>query len=125
MNLVAVMTIVLGSYIAAIHALALFFELYWRYWWFDSMVHIFGGMFIVFLVATLVSIRFLPSNFINQSHSAKVLVIIIVGWEIFGIILIGGLKDGFFIDTGLDMAFGILGGMIGYRLIKQLRKLES
>ena len=125
MKLVPVLTIVLGSYIAIIHGLALFFELYWRYWWFDSIVHIFGGIFIVFILATLAATGWLSYRFGNSFNITITLGAIMIGWEIFGIILIGGLKESFFMDTSLDLFFGILGGMIGYRLITQLKKLES
>lgn len=125
MKITTVLTIVLGSYVACIHSLALFFELYWRYWWFDCVVHVFGGVFLVCLIQTLVTYNWLSGRYMVPPRLSYSVASVIIGWEIFGIVLNGGLKVGFWSDTSLDILFGILGVVIGYRLIKQLVKLES
>jgi len=120
-----VLTLTLGSWIAIVHFLALFFELYWRYWWLDTVVHIFGGIFLVCLVRTVVNYGWLPNLYSVPPRLNYFLALVIIGWEVFGVILNGGLKVGFWGDTSLDILFGILGSVIGYKLLKQLMKFES
>lgn len=123
MPLASLATISLGIFIAGLHYLALLLELYWRYWWFDCLVHTLGGIFIISLTFTLIQLRFLPTKYYQPTYLKRLVLTIIIAWEVFGVILIGGFKTGFLLDTTLDILFGLLGATIGFYLLKS--KLDS
>ncbi len=117
MQIVSVLAIVSGIELAIIHVLAMQLLLYWRYWWLDIPVHVFGGAFValgaVAIFGSRASGRFLPVRMFAILAMAT-----LVGWEIFGIILENGLKPNFYTDTTIDLISGALGAAIGYTVAR-------
>lgn len=113
MPIIAPLTIIIGIQFALLHALAEYFELYWYFAWLDLPMHIFGGLLAVLMVYTLVAIRVLPQRIAEGSYFIGAMVVVLVLWEIFGILKYGGFKPGYVVDTTLDLLCGVLGIALG------------
>lgn len=105
------------SVVFGIHLLALYFELYWVYPWLDIPMHVFGGITIVLGLAA-----FFP----RMLHSFLTPLLVVLGvsllWEVFEhLIGFSFIEEAYYVfDTGLDFLMGILGGLIGYVLVKNI-----
>jgi hypothetical protein len=120
MPLPTVLTLITGIHIAVIHSLAMAFELYWRYPWLDIPMHVAGGVLLPLLWATTIDVRILTSSSFTLPRLFYVSVAILVGWEIFGVILEQGFKQNFIPDTIIDLLCGGVGVIIGYILVRSL-----
>lgn len=116
--------------VSALHAGALSYSLYWHFWWYDLIVHFFGGVFAGLLVAWAVFF----SGYVKRIHittkslflaSIAGAIIIGVGWEVFER-LIGHTwsPEGYWLDTGIDIVMDILGGILGFLLISKYYKRD-
>ncbi|MFH1402562.1 MAG: hypothetical protein ABIG87_02985 [Patescibacteria group bacterium] len=116
--------IILLVLIYAIFILDLFatrYSLYFRFWWFDIMMHFLGG----FWIATASYYFFYFSDFqfrlwlsafkkLTEKYSALALTlasIILVGvcWELFEYVIGAVPKTGYALDTGLDLVMDLIG----------------
>jgi hypothetical protein len=125
MKLLITFTLIFGLQFVVLHALAEFFELYWRYAWLDIPMHVFGGVLLILILNTLVIVKALPERFINLPTLPFVIGGVLILWEIFGVIRFGGFKPNYVMDTSLDLLFGILGAVGGYYLAKALRRFDT
>jgi len=123
MPLIASLTLIIGIQFAALHALAEYFSLYWRFSWLDIPMHIVGGVLIVLCLHTLVAVKTIPTRFTLGLIFPLIMATILIGWEIFGVVRFGGIKPDYLIDTSLDLVFGILGISLGHYLARALTKL--
>jgi membrane protein YqaA with SNARE-associated domain len=77
------------------------------------------------LLYALVDIKVLKPLWVQQWRRTTFLVVVIVlGWEVLGVLMLMRFKENFVTDTSLDLLFGILGSIIGWWIGKQLKKLE-
>lgn len=116
-------TILAGTELALLHALAEWLTLYWRYAWLDIPMHFFGGVVTVLMLATLRSMAPALTGGLSWRWGS-VVAAVLIGWELFGVWRYGGLKPDFWIDSSLDLLFGILGVVAGYYITTALRKLS-
>lgn len=107
--------------IAFLHITAIVFYLYWIFWWYDMLVHFLGGVF-----AALLSLWFLFfSGYVRAKAAPTVfrvfvmalLSVVLLGvlWEVFE--RLSGQTwsvEGYWLDTGVDMVFDVLGGFFGF-----------
>ncbi len=106
------------------HSFALYFSLYWRYWWFDNVLHFLGGLWLASVAiwfiyfAGKIKAEFIPALFI---------LIAVVSFAVFGGVLWEFYEfsfDFFFAkngqmgfaqlglaDTMSDLFFDMLGGL--------------
>lgn len=120
MQLGIVGTILLGSALAITHSIAVYFSLYWFWWWFDIVMHTLGGVFLIGVVYTFVRLRILSAQWLSFGlRLVGIVVVTLISWEVFGVWVEAGFKTGWLLDTILDFGFGILGVLIGYWLIKR------
>lgn len=106
------------------HYAAYEFYLYWKYDWFDIPVHILGGTIIGLSVFLLPLFRVPVPSFCYGVPGMLVLVLIVgILWEFFewynGI---STLKEGFVLDTVIDLSMNIIGGLIGYSVGKNVKE---
>ncbi|MEK7150364.1 MAG: hypothetical protein AAB736_02035 [Patescibacteria group bacterium] len=107
--------------IASLHFLAFQFYLYWRLWWFDSLMHFISGLW----VAIAFFWAFFQSGHVNiiKNNKKSSLIVAIVSsfaigimWEIFeyssGAVLASG--SDYIFDTISDIFFDLIGGLAGY-----------
>lgn len=125
MKVSAILTIIFGIQFAGLHFLASSYKLYWRYGWLDLVMHAWGGLLLAFMFLALRDMRVLPKGLkVGPRGLVVALLIILIMWEIFGVYLIGGFKENYLLDTSLDLTFGILGAILGYRLGQRLTLLD-
>lgn len=123
MKSTTILALALGIQLAILHALAVKFSLYWEIPWFDNLMHAFGGVVLALLLYTLVDIRVLKERIMTSFWQASALVLVVViGWEVLGVIMLQRIKENFIIDTSFDLLFGIAGSILGWLIGKQLRK---
>lgn len=105
------MVLVLASCLAVIHAWALSAYLYWRIVWLDMPVHLLGGLTIGMGVIALLHV-FRPWVFV------VLMVLAIVGWEVFELLIGIPREANFVFDSALDVLMGALGGVVAYFLAR-------
>lgn len=114
----ALFFILISGLFASTHAFALATSLYWYYPWFDIAMHFWGGTLVVLGVNSASKIR---PNYVrpNKRTVLSVALLLIVGWEIFE--RLNGLfvADVYLFDTAKDIVVGLLGVIIGYKVLKQ------
>ncbi|MBP9816437.1 MAG: hypothetical protein KBD05_00165 [Candidatus Pacebacteria bacterium] len=81
--------------------------LYWKFVWFDSPMHLLGGITLGVFVATLLKAP-QPVKFYG------LILVLIVGWELFEFLLGSPRKDNYAFDTVLDLCLGVLGASLAY-----------
>lgn len=109
-----------SSVFASVHSFAVSMSLYWYYWWFDIMMHFWGGMLIVLGVYALCSLKHIPLKPSTMLIFVTLFSTMII-WEFFE------WKVGLFspttylFDTVKDMVVGFSGGLLAYILTVRLR----
>ncbi|MBP6924682.1 MAG: hypothetical protein KBC62_01720 [Candidatus Pacebacteria bacterium] len=112
--------LIISSLFASVHSFAVSMSLYWYYWWFDIMMHFWGGILVVFGVYALCSLKHIPLKPSTLLIFATLFSIMVV-WEVFE------WKVGLFnppthiFDTAKDMVVGFCGGLVGYLMMIRLR----
>lgn len=112
--------------IAVFHIAATLFYLYWKFWWYDMLLHFLGGIFIALLVLW---IRFFSGYFgvppIPLQHKALRFALLAtlcigVGWEVFERALGHTWSvEGYWLDTSIDIALDVAGGLVGFLFFKR------
>ena len=112
--------------LAMIHIVALKFFLYWKYFWLDIPMHIFGGItcalgFVICLSRNKLTTAWYTSLWGYLSFT----FFIGIAWELFEVTSGFSIIDEHFVsDTITDLSMDILGGVIGYAIVNTIRKLE-
>jgi hypothetical protein len=110
--------------LAIVHKIALELFLYWRFLWFDLPMHVLGG-FCAALGYSILPFIHMRREGTGETLMWYLLVVFAIGvaWEIFeyaaGISL--AREVNLALDTGLDLIMGLLGGLLGYGLVKSMR----
>jgi hypothetical protein len=104
-----------------VHVFALETSLYWHYWWFDILMHFWGGLLIALGVVSLTSFRrvtFRPT----YKLVFVVTTIMVLLWEVFE--WQAGIIDPWleWPDTLLDIVLGFAGSTLGFLLLKKIAK---
>jgi len=110
-------TFFLSCIILSLHVFALKFFFYWTIWWFDILVHTFGGILVSWISISLFE-KFKLSNMKTVFVSGILVPLLIsVGWEIFEYVSgVTFFSSRYALDTILDISSGTLGGIIGATL---------
>ena len=108
--------IVLLTAIAALHAHALKFNIYWTVWWYDIPMHFLGGVWTGFLgLVFIYRNRSLSEVTLSKKIYYALLSAIVAGiiWEIFEYHFgLYGVSKNFYIkDTAKDLVTDMLGGV--------------
>lgn len=110
----------LAAVFAAAHRLAVEASLYWYFWWFDILMHFWGGLLIglgIFALATFRRLTFKP----KLSVVFVVAVGFVVSWEVFEW-YIGILDPALHLkDTLMDMFLGVFGALLSYLILKRFK----
>ena len=104
--------------------------LYWRFWWFDIVMHFLGGFFIALLSYY---IFFLSGYFIKISKKFSVFVVsltfvLVVGvlWEVFEyVIKVSTAQSNYILDTNLDLLMDTLGWLVAYYFLLKIKNKKS
>jgi hypothetical protein len=113
--------LVLAVAFAATHWFAVQATLYWYYWWFDILMHFWGGMMVALGVHMLCSFSFVPCR---PTWLVMLLVLLLVTgvWEVFEWSV--GLFDpiSHFRDTSTDIVVGFSGGILAHLGLRRYRR---
>ncbi|MEA2112483.1 MAG: hypothetical protein U9P50_00725 [Patescibacteria group bacterium] len=113
-----------------LNILASHFFLYWKFWWFDIIMHFLGG----FWVALLSYYIFFLSKYFRRIKEklsifyTSLFFVITVGilWEIFEYLAKASIyQSNFNLDTSLDILMDMLGWLLAYFILLKLRKDKS
>jgi VanZ family protein len=104
----------LALIIAVLQQIALAEFLYWRWWWFDVLMHFLGGVLIG-------GLALLVSDVLKTPRTLTFIVLLIgigVGWEIFE--RLNGLyqEAGYVVDTVTDLIMDTIGALVVYSGVK-------
>ncbi len=99
--------LVLSIIVATLQQWAMTDFLYWRYEWFDVMMHFLGGLTIGVLLVALLR-KFRPFTFII------LFILVAVGWEVFEYMFGVPHKANYVFDTSLDFVMDVLGATAAY-----------
>ncbi len=107
-------TLVLAGVIALLQDIALAEYLYWKWWWFDILMHFLGGVLVG-------GIGLIISDVLNTPKKITLLFSLLaigIGWEVFEWVF--GLYDGAWdpVDTGIDLIMDTLGVLVVYSGVK-------
>lgn len=119
---IVILFIFLAAAFAAVHALAISLSLYWYLWWFDSIMHFWGGVMItlgLFAIATFSRFRTKP----NLWLVLFALACFTLTWEVFewyvGLIHPDPMEHLY--ESTKDIILGFSGGLVGYALLARFR----
>lgn len=87
---------------------------YWEYWWLDLAMHFSGGVLITTIASACIGIR---------AVAILYMCIVALLWEVYEY-AIGAtfVRENLHIDTALDLAFGLIGGVGAYGIMHLWQK---
>lgn len=124
MSIASILSLILGLQILVTHLLATELGLYFTVWWLDIVVHILGGMWLVFAWRSLIDTRLIAARYWSIGLILGGTFVVMIGWELFGVFVEQGLKDGFWFDTVSDTVYGIVGVVCGFWIVQRLQALN-
>lgn len=117
---VVILFLVIASMFAVVHTVAVEASLYWHYWWFDVVMHFWGGLLIALGVFSLTTFRrfsLKPTVWLVLGVAS----VIVLGWEFFEW-QIGLFNPALhFPDAIYDVTLGLTGGLLGYIILKRFK----
>ena len=108
----------LFSLFAVFHQIALTFSLYWYYWWFDILMHFWGGILLGLLFYIAVKSRWF--NLKSNNYLIVVwLLVVTLGWELFELMIEFETSANYLIDTITDDTMGLSGGLLVHLIARK------
>jgi len=114
-------SIVVLVILIAIHYVGSYYSLYWYYSWFDTLVHVFSGLWIALVLLWLAS--FFGQMNSLYDYKVKSFLIAFIGAIIIGVVweLLENFSqvtytsaNGYYLDTAGDILNDALGGILAY-----------
>lgn len=124
LQLTTIFFLIAASILAVVHNIAMQLFLYWHIWWFDIAVHTLGGVVVALGFFALRDLRMFPNKFLSFVPVMLLVLGVAVMWEVFEVV--AGIPNAgeYVTDTAIDVTVGLLGGMVGYFVGKNLRNLR-
>lgn len=116
-NRIVLSFVTLGALFAVAHVIALQLALYWYYWWFDVVMHFWGGILITLCLYALVVF---PRLYIRPTFPSVLLVLLIVTicWEVFEWSVGLWQPKAYLVDTFEDILLGSSGGLLAHIILR-------
>jgi len=117
---VVIIFLVFAALFALVHTFAVTASLYWYHWWFDILMHFWGGTLIGLGVHAFSTIPWF-----SYRPTTKVVLLVLaaatISWEVFERLV--GLYDPlrYLLDTGQDMVLGFSGGLLTHLALQAYR----
>jgi hypothetical protein len=112
--------------IGLLHGIGIFFQLYWRISWYDTVVHMLSGFWAAWVVL-LFTYRNSSRHSVYRTLILSLIIALSIGivWEFFEFYAgVTSLKDSFFwADTAGDLSADLMGGIIGALIISMKYRL--
>lgn len=102
-----VAALILSAALSSLHIWGLTDFLYWRYMWYDVMMHFLGGLALGTFIVGFFNTR-KPLLFIVAGAA------LLIGWEVFEYVFGAPKEDNYAFDTALDFLMGTLGLCVAY-----------
>lgn len=113
---------VLGFVIAILHFIASMYYLYFEWWWFDIMMHVFGGIFIAGSALWFLKYE-VPARFQRRVppflFAFVSIAVIGVMWEWFELLTGMYSAVNYTLDTTLDLLSDVAGMLIAYTIFSR------
>lgn len=116
-NGLVIVFLALAAAFAVVHTFALAASLYWYYWWFDIVMHFWGGMLTslgVHALSTFSRAPFRPT----LSTVLLTLFIVTVSWEVFEWLTGLWQPEAYLVDTIHDLLLGFGGGLLAHLALR-------
>lgn len=117
---VVILFVIVSTMFAATHWVAVEASLYWHYWWFDVVMHFWGGLLIalgVFALTTFRRITLKPTISLVLGTA----LVLVLGWEYFEWQVGLFNPDIHLPDAIYDITLGLTGGLLGYLILKRFK----
>ncbi|KND46986.1 MAG: putative membrane protein (4 TMH) [Parcubacteria bacterium C7867-004] len=105
-------TLLVAAVVGVLEQWAITDFLYWRYTWFDIVMHFLGGLTIGLALVALIGSRFRPVWFL------VLMIAVAVGWEVFEALVGIPREANFKLDTALDLLMDTLGALLAYGIAR-------
>jgi hypothetical protein len=117
---ITIVFLLLAILFAATHFLAVAASLYWYHWWFDIMMHAWGGMLLVLGVHALSTFSWSPIQ-PTLKNVLIVLLVAVISWEVFE--WFAGLYEPstYVFETAKDILVGLSGGLVTHLFLRTYR----
>ncbi len=110
--------------LAVIHIIALQLSLYWAFDWFDIPMHFFGGAIVALGVFTLNDLKIVvPDRWLHVSSVVLLVFLVAMVWEVYELLIGIPIESNYLVDTITDLCMGTLGGLVGYSIGTNIKKL--
>ncbi len=123
LQLTTILFLIAFSTLAVIHSIAITLSLYWRFWWLDIPMHMFGGVIVALGLFTLRDLRIIPNSFLKLVPVLAFVFFVALVWEGYELLIGIPIESDYVIDTVTDLAMGLLGAIVGYIIGIKLRIL--
>ncbi len=123
LQLTTIFFLIAFSLLAVIHVIAIALYLYWHFFWFDILMHLFGGAVIALGIYTLVDLRILKRERLTTKRVLFLVFAVAVLWELFELTAGVPIEPDFVLDTATDLLMGLCGAYIGHKLAVRLHSL--
>ena len=112
--------------VAVANEIAIHFFLYWKYSWIDMPIHFLGGVSVALGISILPFLRITLSPRLGTFFAYVTMTFTAgVAWEVFEFTNgITKIEPGFYSDTFSDLCMDILGGAIGYGIVRSTKQIE-
>lgn len=108
--------LIIATCFAVTHYVAMIGSLYWYYWWFDILMHFWGGLLIGLGVHAITTLKLVP---LKPTIGLVLVAIVsaIVSWEVFEYYFNLHGTNSYVQDTALDLFLGAAGGLLAHAAI--------
>lgn len=113
-----------AAFLAA-HQIFLYLDFFWVFWWADVLLHTAGGVLVVWSWYVIERTQTFPKTMaLGFNHPLILLVLMMIGWEIFEYAFGIANTTNYISDTAQDFLFGGLGGLVAF-LISKSRTIKD
>lgn len=108
----------LSVLILVLHLLASEFFWYWKFWWFDILMHLLGGFVIGLCVLWVIhKMTWRGSTLAMFVGVVTATLVIGIGWEVFEYIYGIAGKDNYQVDTVTDLIMDAIGAVLACKYV--------
>lgn len=101
------------------HQVFLYLDFFWLFWWADILLHTAGGVLVVLSWFTIERTMTFPRTMaFKYNHPLLLLVVMMIGWEVFEYVFGIANTTNYVSDTIQDFIFGGLGGLVAFFITK-------
>lgn len=115
-----------AALLSVVHFIALELALYWHIWWFDLPMHFLGGAVVALGIYVLYDFGVpLPKRWMRFIPVISAVFIVALIWEYYEVLIGIPIEDDHELDTTIDLAMGLMGGIVGLYVGRSIATLES